>query len=152
MKIDDFDIAILNLVQDNAQLKSESIAESIGLSPTACQRRLRRLREDGAIASEIAVIDPSIVGGRVTMIVQVVLERGGSHTVDAFKRKMREAPEVQQCYYVTGEYDFILLVTARDIADYEQLTRRIFFENSQIQKFHTIVTMENVKVGLGIPL
>ena len=150
--LDQFDVAILSLLQDDNRLTSEAIAEQVGLSPTACQRRIKRLRAEGAIAAEVAVLDPDLVGGRITLIVQVILAHGRADIIDSFKREMRAIPEVQQCYYVTGESDFILIVTAEDIASYERLTRRIFFGNPNIQKFQTIVVMDSVKVGLKIPL
>jgi len=152
MKLDDFDLSILRLLQKNVRLKSEVIAEQVGLSATACQRRIKRLREQGVIDAEIAVLKPGAVGGWVTLLVQVVLDRGGAHSVNDFKRQMRDAPEVQQCYYVTGEYDFVLVVLARDMSEYDQLTQRVFFENALIRKFNTIVCMENVKTTLSLPL
>ena len=151
-EIDAFDVKILNSLQANNRMTSEALAERVGLSPTACQRRIKRLRESGAISAEVAVVSPEVLGGRVTLIIQVLLERGRADIVDSFKREIRAIPEVQQCYYVTGEYDFVLVMTAKDMADYERLTRRIFFDNPNIQRFHTSVTMESVKVGLQIPL
>lgn len=150
--LDQFDVAILGQLQDDNRVTSEVIAERVGLSPTACQRRIKRLRAEGAIAAEVAVLDPDLVGGRITLVVQVILARGRADIVDAFKREVQAIPEVQQCYYVTGEADFILIVTAEDIASYERLTRRIFRDNPNIQKFLTNVVMEPVKVGLRIPL
>lgn len=150
--LDDFDIAILRCLQVDNRQTSEAIGSEVGLSPTACQRRVKRLRASGAIASEVAILDPDRVGGRLTLIVQVVLERGRADIIDSFKRDIHTIPEVQQCYYVTGEYDFILIVTVEDMASYERLTRQIFFANPDIQKFHTIVAMESVKLGLQIPL
>lgn len=150
--LDTHDLRILDLLQDDARLKSEAIAEDIGLSPTAVQRRIKKLRLSGAIEKEVAVLSPKVLGNRITLIVLVALERGGSHIIDAFHREMRRIPEVQQCYYVTGDYDFTLIVTARDMADYEKLTRDVFFENATIRRFHTIVTMDTVKHGLTIPL
>ncbi len=152
MNLDDFDFAILRVMQKNARLKSETIAEQVGLSATACQRRIKRLRDQGVIEHEIAIVNPDMVGGWISLIVQIVLDRGATHTVDEFKRQMRDAPEVQQCFSVTGEYDFVLVVIARDIKDYDQLTRRIFFENALIRKFNTTVSMENIKTSLSLPL
>ncbi len=152
MKIDSYDIKILQILQKNSRLKSETIAETVGLSPTACQRRIKRLRQNGTIQSDIAVLKPDALGGWVSLIVQIVLERGGAQTVDQFKQQMRDTPEVQQCFYVTGEYDFVLIVVAKDMSDYELFTRRIFFENPLIRKFNTIVSMENVKRSLTLPL
>ena len=149
---DPLDIAILRHLQRSTRTTSEAIAEAVGLSPSACQRRIKRLRQCGAIASEIAVLDPGVAGQRLTLIVQVVLARGRADIVDSFKQAVRKVPEVQQCYYVTGDVDFILVITARDMSDYEDLTRRLFFDNRDIQKFQTIVVMDTVKLGLEIPL
>jgi Lrp/AsnC family leucine-responsive transcriptional regulator len=152
MKIDSFDISILKIMQGNSKIKSETIAETVGLSATACQRRIKRLRDSGVIESEIAVLKPNALGGWVSLVVQIVLERGGAQTVDQFKKQMRDTPEVQQCFYVTGEYDFVLIVVVRDMSAYELLTRQLFFENPLIRKFNTIVSMETVKRGLALPL
>ena len=149
---DPIDIAILRHLQRTTRKTSEAIAEAVGLSPSACQRRIKRLRQCGAIASEIAVLDPEVAGARLTLIVEVVLARGRADIIDRFKRAVREMPEVQQCYYVTGDVDFILVVTAKDMSDYEGLTRRLFFDNPDILKFQTIVVMDTVKLGLEIPL
>ena len=150
--LDQFDVAILRCLQDNNRMTTEAIGTAVGLSPTACQRRIKRLRETGAIAAEIAVLDPDRVGGRMTLILQVTLRRGGAHLVDAFRRDIVKVPEVQQCYYVTGDYDFVLIVTAKDMADYERLIRRAFFDDPNIQRFHTAVVMDTVKRGLAMPL
>ena len=150
--LDQFDVAILRCLQDNNRMTTEAVGTAVGLSPTACQRRIKRLRETGAIAAEIAVLDPDRVGGRMTLILQVTLRRGGAHLVDAFRRDIVKVPEVQQCYYVTGDYDFVLIVTAKDMADYERLIRRAFFDDPNIQRFHTAVVMDTVKRGLAIPL
>ncbi|MEF0941384.1 Lrp/AsnC ligand binding domain-containing protein [Rhizobium sp. BR 362] len=71
---------------------------------------------------------------------------------DQAKKAFSEAPEVQQCYYVTGEVDFILLVVVRTMADYEAMTRRLFFANNNVKRFRSFVTMDRVKVGLNVPL
>lgn len=149
---DPLDLAILRRLQRSTRETSETIAAAVGLSPSACQRRIKRLRQSGAIASEIAVLDPEIAGSRLTLIVEVVLAGGRADLVDRFKRMVRDVPEVQQCYYVTGDTDFILVITAKDMADYERLTRLLFFDKRDIHKFHTIVVMDTVKLGLGIPI
>lgn len=150
--IDEFDIGIMNCLQENVRLTSEVIAERVGLSPTACQRRIKKLRSSGAIAQEIAVISPDVVGGRMILLVQVTLNRAGPQIIDEFKREILKIPEVQQCYYVTGDYDFALIISVKDMAAYEKLTRNAFFGNLKIQQFHTTVVMDAVKVGLHIPL
>ncbi len=150
--LDEFDVALLNQLQRDNRQTSEALAAAVGLSPTACQRRMKRLREAGTIRADVAVLDPARVGRRATFVVQVDLARGRADIIDGFKRDMQKIPEVQQCYYVTGESDFIVIIVAEDIAHYEALTRRIFFDNPDIRKFHTQVVMDSVKLGLEIPL
>ncbi|MEJ2492272.1 MAG: Lrp/AsnC family transcriptional regulator [Desulfuromonadales bacterium] len=150
--MDVFDAKLLNLIQQNNRLTTEQLSDAVGLSPTACQRRLKKFRENGTIARDIAVISPDAVGRRMTMIVQVSLEREQPEHLDRFKKSMLETPEVMQCYYVTGSADFILILTAKDMHDYEDFTRRFFFTNVNIQHFETSVVMDHVKVGLSIPI
>ena len=150
--LDDFDTALLRELQRNNRVTSEVLAERVGLSPTACQRRVKRLRETGAIRAEVAVVASDAAARRITLIVEIELERGRADIVDNFKREVQSIPEIQQCYYVTGKADFVLVMTARDMEEYEQLTRKIFFGNPNIQHFTTIVVMDSVKVGLEVPL
>ena len=86
------------------------------------------------------------------MIVQVSLELDQLEHIDRFKQAMLALPEVMQCYYVTGNSDFILILTAKDMKDYEAFTRRVFVNNPSIKNFITNVVMDQVKVGLTIPL
>jgi len=86
----------------------------------------------------------------MTFIVMVELERERIDQLDAFRRIVRKEVQVQQCYYVTGEADFTLICTARDMLDFEALTRRLFFENTNVRRFRTSVVMERTKVGLTI--
>lgn len=150
--MDAFDAKLLNLVQRNNRLTTEQLSDAVGLSPTACQRRLKRFRDSGIIASDIAVISPETVGRRMTMIVQISLEREQPEHLDLFKQTMLAIPEVMQCYYVTGSADFILILTAKDMKDYENFTRRFFFNNPNIQQFITNVVIDHVKVGLAVPI
>jgi Lrp/AsnC family transcriptional regulator, leucine-responsive regulatory protein len=85
------------------------------------------------------------------MIVLVTLERESPDVVDGFKRAMRQAPEVMQCYYVTGAADFVLILTADDMADYEDFTRRHLFERN-VRRFETMAVMDRVKTGSTIPM
>jgi DNA-binding Lrp family transcriptional regulator len=80
----------------------------------------------------------------------VEMERERLDVLDAFKRRMKAEPQVQQCYYITGEADFALVCLARDMADYEALTRRLFFDDANVRRFRTNVVMSPTKVGLDV--
>ncbi|MFD2205288.1 Lrp/AsnC family transcriptional regulator [Kiloniella antarctica] len=152
MTMDKFDKAILRCLQENTRFKSEYIAEKVGLSATACQRRIKRLRDSRAITKEVAILNPEITGRPVTLIVQLVIGRCGAEILDQLKRDLVAEPEVQQCYNVTGAFDFVVIVTAKDMEAYERFTRRVFFDKPTIKEFETTVVMEKIKVGLEIPI
>lgn len=148
--MDDFDTNILKLVQNDSRQTVEQISQQVGLSPAAVHKRLRKLRDSGVVTKEIAVLDPRKLDRSITAIVEVTLERENLAVLDAFKRRMRAAPQVQQCYYTTGEADFILVVLVKDIKEYEAFTNTHFFGISNIGKFKTSIVMDRVKVSLDV--
>jgi Lrp/AsnC family leucine-responsive transcriptional regulator len=150
--LDEFDIRILEIVQQDSRLSSEVIAEKVCLSPSAVQRRLKRLRKSGVIESEIAIISPEAIGHRLIVIVEVTLENEQLNTVETFKRLMQNAPEVMQCYYVTGASDFFIIMTAETMQDYETFARQFFLESPYIKRYQTSIVVQKVKSGFTIPL
>lgn len=150
--LDRFDRLLLEELQIDARRTAEQLAPHVGLSPAACQKRIKRLRDEGVIEREIAILSPAAVGRPLTVIVEVTLERERPEYLDAFKGRMRAAEEVMQCYYVTGDGDFVLILTMPDMTAYEAFTRRHFFEEANVARFRTVVVMDRVKVGLNIPL
>jgi Lrp/AsnC family leucine-responsive transcriptional regulator len=152
MNIDKADIAIINALQKNARIGIENLAELSFLSPASVQRRLKVLRESGIILREVAVVDPSKVGQLMSFVVLVELERERRDQIDQFIRRVLKEPQVQQCYYVTGEADFCLICTAQDMTDFEALTQRLFFEDANVRRFRTSVVMGRKKVSMEIHL
>tara|TARA_R110002126_G_scaffold291800_1_gene459057 strand:- start:142562 stop:143068 length:507 start_codon:yes stop_codon:yes gene_type:complete len=146
------DLIILRLLQDNAREKLETIALETGLSVATIQRRIKYLKSSGMILGENALISPESVGFLMTFLIMVELERERLDQIDAFRRKVRAEPYIQQCYYITGEADFALIALARDIQDFENLTHRLFFDDANVKRFRTSVVMNRTKVGLSVPL
>lgn len=152
MELDQIDARILQALQANNRLTAEELAARAGLSATACQRRVKRLRESGVIEGDVAIVSPRAVGRKITMLVLVTLERERADIVDRFKTAIRSTPEVMTGYYVTGDADFVLTITARDMEDYEQFTRQFFYKNPDIKSFKTMVSMDRVKAGYTLPI
>lgn len=150
--MDEFDVKILELIQRNNRLTADQLSEMVNLSPSACQRRIKRLRDDGVIESEIAVLSPKAIGRNLMMVVGVTLEREHPEIIENFKKSMKRMPEVMQCLYVTGDIDFVLLLTAKSMEHYEEFTQQFFFENPHIRRFQTSVVMDRVKMGLSVPV
>lgn len=150
--LDRFDLAILDILQRDNATPQRTIGEAIHLSAPAVQRRIKRLEESGVIQANVAVVDPALVGRPVTVLVEVQIESERVDLLDAAKASFAAAPEVQQCYYVTGEADFILVLTVATMGEYEAVARRLFFENHNVKRFRTFVAMGRVKVGLSVPI
>lgn len=151
-RLDERDRAILDLVQRDNRLTSDAIGERVGLGATAVQRRLKRLRDVGVIEADVAIVSPKAVGRGLMMMVKVSLERERADIIDRFKRSLRATPEAMNGYSVTGEADFVLVVSATDMEDYEAFTRRFFCGNHDIKNFKTMVVMDRVKIGFALPL
>lgn len=150
--LDPADRKLLALLQVDGSIAINALADEAALSPASVQRRLRRLRENGVIAREIAVVDPVAVGMGMSFVIMVELERERIDQLDAFRRKVSREPHVQQCYYVTGEADFVLICVTRDMTEFEELTRRLFFGDENVRRFRTSVVMGRTKVGLTLPI
>lgn len=110
------------------------------------------MEEAGVIQANVAVVDPVRVGQPLTIFVEVEVISETAELIDAAKREFASVAEVQQCYYVTGETDFVLVMIVPTMAAYEALTRRLFFGNNNVKRFRTLVVMDRVKVGLLVPL
>ncbi|KVX17004.1 AsnC family transcriptional regulator [Burkholderia ubonensis] len=150
--LDAFDRKLLMEVQRDAQTPQNELGARVNLSTAAVNRRLRRLAEDGVIERYTAVVAPEKVGYALTIVVNVEMEREQIDQIDAMKRTFERCPQVQQCYYVTGEWDFVLILTVRDMDQYNALTRQLFFSNNNVKRFKTLVSMGRVKVGLDVPV
>lgn len=152
MQLDSFDRQILNLVQEDASQTAEQLATTVALSVSAIQRRLRRMREAGVIARDIAVIDPRHAGRPTFYVVAVQVERERPELLTQLRRWLAEEPYVQQAFYVTGEADFVLIVTAPDTETYDQLMVRMVRDNPNVRRFTTNVALGLIKRGLTIPV
>lgn len=148
---DSFDLRILTALQTDARTPMTELAEQVGLSAPACYRRVRALRASGAITREAALVAPRTMGWPITMIVLVMLERDHSSIIDELIATLQSAPEVLDIWYITGGVDLVLQVAARDMAAYEQFTRRTFHAHDHVRSFKTLVVMQHAKQNAPLP-
>jgi DNA-binding Lrp family transcriptional regulator len=149
--LDRADLAILGILQRDNLTPQREIGLAVHLSAPAVQRRIKRMTKSGVIEANVAVVDPELVGHPVAIVVEVEVISETADQIAAAKAAFRAAPEIQQCYYVTGDADFLLVVVVPSMADYEALTQRLFFGNN-VKRFKTFVVMDRVKVGLRTPV
>lgn len=151
-QLDEYDKALLRLLQQNNRLTTEQLSEAVNLSQSAVQRRLTKLRNEKIIEADVAIVSPQAAGIGTSCVVDVVLHEGSSKAIDEFKRAMKSCSEVAQCYYVTGTYDFVLIVHTRDMAHFEAFSKKHLMDNTNLKHFYTHVVMDKVKVSYNIAL
>ena len=150
--MDATDRKLLDQMQRNSKISIQSLADTIGVSTASVQRRMRSLREAGLIQREVAILDPKPLGLGITAIVAIELERDRLDQIDTFKRKAREDRQVTHCYCIAGDADFILIVMAEDMADYEAFTHRFFFADKNVRKFRTSIVVSTEKATSELPI
>jgi len=99
-----------------------------------------------------ACLNPKALGYGLTIVVEVAMESDRTAVLDAMRRRLIACPQVQQCYYVAGECDFVLIVVVRDMEQYVALARQFFHDDDTVKAYKTRVVMDRVKTGLAVPI
>ena len=121
IKLDRIDKQILRLMQENARISNLELADSIGLSPTPCSRRVRQLEESGLIDKHVTLLNPSALGLNLTAMIGITMDRHTPERFSRFEAAIEALPEVLECLIVTGQSaDFLLKVVVRDMQHYEK--------------------------------
>ena len=150
--LDKFDRGILAILQVDARRSAELIGAQVGLSASAVQRRLTRLREQAVIRAEVAVVDPKHAGRPLTVISDVEGERERPELQLRLKQWIAAEAAIQEAWYVTGEGDYVLILAVRDVQEYEALMQRLMVENANVLRFRTRVALGTLKRGLALPM
>jgi len=152
IELDNTDIKILSLLQTNNLLTNIELADKIGLSAPPCLRRVKRLRELKIICQDVSIVDPFKVGQSLVVFVHITLEKQREDLLDIFERKMLEHPEITQCYFISGDADYFLVVQAANVAIYNDFARRVFANEPNIKMFRSSFCLNRVKYSTQIVL
>ncbi len=152
ISLDHIDRKILNLLQNVPGINATAIGERIGLSQSACWRRIQRLREEGVIRDHPVILDREKVGLTTMVFAHVKLTSHGRSNLKLFAKEVSNCPEVMDCYVLLGNVDFLLRIVAEDIKAYE----RFFFEKlSQlpgIQEVTSSIVLSDIKHTTALPI
>ncbi|MDG9668629.1 Lrp/AsnC family transcriptional regulator [Hahella sp. CR1] len=152
MSLDRIDKKILSLLQNDCSQTNLDLAESVGLSPPACLKRVKKLREEGYIQKQVAILDPDAFGACLHMVVEVVMERDRLDLYQQFLKRATAAKEVKQCYQVTGEVDFVLVVTVPNMTAYDKFCNEVLYAEPNMRKFRTLISMQRHKFDTTLNL
>ncbi len=152
MKLDQIDHKILRHLQENARITNAELAERVGLSPTPCLRRLRRLEADNIIKGYHTEINREALGVNVTVIILVKLEREDDKTLREFAAEIKTRPEVMECYLVTGKFDYFIRVLVPSLAAYETFLSETILRMPNIATVESSFTLREVERKVVMPL
>ena len=151
MTVDKFDLAILKVLQEDARASLQDISKRVGLSPTPCWNRIRKMEAEGVIQGYTVRIDPAAIGFTETVLVQVTLESHTDETLYDFGRTLEQIPEVLEAYLVSGDYDYYIRIAVKDTRDYERLLRERLYRIPGIRHSKSSFVLRTLKESL-IPL
>lgn len=147
--LDDIDKKIIAALQGEGRLPIVDLADRVGLSPTPCQRRVKRLEEEGIITRYAALISPAAMGYGLQALVEVTLDDHSEKTVEAFEAAIRDRPEVVACYAVTGDMDFLLHIFAPDLASFSDFALKALLRMPGVKGSRSSFIMQAVKCDLA---
>lgn len=144
MAMDRIDIAILEALQKDGRMPNAALAERVGLSQSACSRRLDNLEKSGVIEGYHARLSNVALGHRMTVIVHISLSGQFEKTLADFEAAIRRCPNVLSCHLMSGEYDYILRIAARDLTDYERIHKEWLSAMPHVTKINSSFALREV--------
>lgn len=154
--MDTIDLALLQLLQSDATVSNQALAESVGVSPATALRRVKRLWDAGLIERQVAVLSAdrlgAVLGHGLTAIVEVSLDNQANHQLDAFEARAVADGAVQQCYRVSPGPDFCLVVTVSDMPAYQAMATRLFSADANVRNVKAFFSIKRAKYESKLPL
>jgi len=150
--LDAIDLSILQQLQINARISNVDLADAVGLSPSPCLRRVKRLEESGVISRYVALVDPNKMGLTVNVFVQVSLERQVDEYLERFEKSVKSWPEVMECYLMTGDADYHLRIVVPDLATYETFLKNKLTRVPGVSNIRSSFALKPVNYRTDLPL
>jgi Lrp/AsnC family transcriptional regulator of ectoine degradation len=151
-KLDAIDLKILEAIQRDGRITKLALAEQVGLSPTPCWMRLRKLEKAGIVSGYHARIAMRVVAPVATVLMEVTLASHRQADFDRFERVIRDIPEIVACWSVGGGVDYVLKVMARDIDAYQRLVDSLLEREIGIDRYFTYIVIKTVKDDIALPI
>ncbi|RAZ87496.1 Lrp/AsnC family transcriptional regulator [Mesorhizobium hawassense] len=152
LKLDPIDLRILDAIQRDGRITKLALAEKVGLSPTPCWMRLRKLEKAGIVSGYHAAIAMRVIAPVATVLMEVTLANHRQADFDRFERVVRDVPEIVACWSVGGGVDYVLKVMARDIDAYQRLVDGLLEREIGIDRYFTYIVTKTVKDETVLPV
>lgn len=152
LEFDSVDKEIINILQGNSAISNLDLSKKIGLSPSACLSRTKRLEELGVIKQYATIVDGKKVGLEIMAFTFVNLSPHNRKTGNAFLAKVKETPQILECYNITGNWDYLLKIVAHDIASYRDFVIDSLLAFPGINKIETTIVLSTNKQSFQLPV
>jgi len=156
ISLDATDLRLLDALQRDASQTNQRLAADVGISPPTCLRRVQRLKDEGLIERQVALLSPdrlaTVRGHGLQAVVEISLDRQDAAALDAFETRVIADHAVQQCWRVSPGPDFVLVVAARDMPDYGALTQRLFTADANVRNVKAFFSLKRAKFEPAVPL
>ena len=150
-KMDDLDRAILAILQRDASLGVDAVAEQVALSRNACWRRIRQMEASGVIRGRVALADPARVGCPLSVMILVRTSSHEAGWMERFQQTVRAMPEVVGAWRMTGDLDYLLRVRVADVPAYDAFYKRLI-ARMPLSDISASFVMEEIKETTALPL
>ena len=152
IELDEIDRRILGVLQTDSRISNVELAERVGLSPSPCHRRVRRIEEAGLVLGYVALLDRERMGLGLTVFVDVALGRKDPESVATFERAISARQEVMECHITTGDYDYLLRVATSGVAAFRHFIMTVLIGMPGVDKTRTNFSLGEVKYTTALPL
>ena len=152
VRLDVHERRILIELQGDARLTNQELAQRVGLSPSACWRRVKALEEAGVILRYTAILDPKKVGLGECVFAHVTLARHSLVMNNEFADSIRARPEVMECFFTTGDHDILLRVATPSVSSYDKFLEDFIFSAPGISQVHSNFALRQIKFETALPL
>ena len=150
--MDRIDLKILDALQQDSSLTAAGLAERVGLSPTPCWRRLKKLEDSGVIRERAVVLDAKAMGLGVSVFAEVRLKVHDEDTLEAFEKTVRDRGEIIECFSMSGERDYLLHVVVKDIDRYEHFLKKVLLHLPGVGSISSSFALKCVKKTTRLPI
>jgi Lrp/AsnC family transcriptional regulator len=150
--MDRLDRKILDVLQKRDGISTTDVANEVGLSHTACWRRMKKLESAGAIRERTVILDARAIGLPVSVLAEVRLREHDAETVDGFERLVDQHPQIVECFSMSGDRDYQLRVVARDVEQYERFLRKVLLNHPGVSSISSNFALRTIKLTTRLPL
>ncbi|AEV38657.1 Transcriptional Regulator, AsnC family [Pseudovibrio sp. FO-BEG1] len=152
MKLDKLDKKILRALQDNGRISNSDLADHVGLSASACLRRVRTLESEGVIEKYVALLNPKKLGKRMSVFVEISLGSQSEEALSTFEKAVDRSAEIMECHLMGGDADYILRVMADDPVDFERIHRDHLTRLPGVVRMRSSFAIRSTKQGSALPI